>query len=73
MKESEVAAVQSELRIIYGIDNDGQQVVSTTYCTDGEDDATPDYFTGIVMLETAKIDFLHRHGVMCSRDDHDEP
>ena len=64
MKETDVPFVQAELRIIYGIDDKGEQIVSTTYTADGVDDSVPDYFTGLIMLEVAKINFLQRHGVM---------
>lgn len=63
MRETTVPFVQAEVRVLYGINNAGEQVVTTTYCTDGEDDSVPDYFTGLLMLEVAKVDFLRRHNV----------
>lgn len=71
MRETNLPIVQAEMRVLYGVDENGKQVVSTTYVADGVDDSIPDYFTGIVMLETAKIDFLQRHGVICSCEHHD--
>ncbi|MFN3005128.1 hypothetical protein [Mycolicibacterium wolinskyi] len=56
--------VQAEVRIIYGMDDDGRQVIATTYTADGVDDSVPDYFTGLTMFEVAKIDFLRRHGII---------
>lgn len=64
MKASDVPFQQAELRVVYGVDNDGAQVVSTTYEADGIDDAVPDFFTGLTMLEVAKLDFLQRHGIV---------
>lgn len=72
MKETYVPFVQAECRIIYGIDEKGEQVISTTYTADGVDDSVPDYFTGLIMLEVAKINFLQRHGLMMVRSV-DEP
>lgn len=64
MKPSDVPFAQAEVRIVYGIDHDGGQVVTTTYTADGVDDACPDLFTGVTMLELAKLDFLGRHGIV---------
>lgn len=64
MKESGIPFQQAEMRIIYGIDEDGSQVVATTYLTNGVEDSAPDFFTGVTMLEIAKIDFLTRHGIL---------
>ena len=60
MRESNIPFVQAEVRIIYGMDEHGQQVITTTYTADGVDDAAPDYFTGLTMFEVGKIDFLRR-------------
>lgn len=68
MKDSDVPFRQAEVRIIYGMDEDGGQVISTTYEADGVDDAVPDYFTGLTMFEVAKIDFLQRHGIIVSEE-----
>ena len=67
MKETKIPFVQAELRIIYGIDEAGEQIISTTYTADGVDDSVPDYFTGLTMLEVAKHNFLQRHGLMMIR------
>ncbi len=69
MKPSEVPFIQAEVRIIYGVDADGQQVISTTYEADGVEDSVPDYFTGLTMFEVAKINFLQRHGIIVSERD----
>lgn len=66
MKDSTVPFRQAECRIVYGIDAEGEQVISTTYETDGIEDSVPDYFTGLVMFEAAKINFLQRHGIIQS-------
>lgn len=66
MKESEVPFRQAEVRIIYGVNNAGEQVISTTYEADGVEDSVPDYFTGLTMFEVAKINFLQRHGIIVS-------
>lgn len=64
MKDTSVPFVQAEVRIIYGMDEDGQQIIATTYTADGVDDSVPDYFTGLTMFEVAKIDFLRRHKII---------
>jgi len=64
VKPTDVPIVEAEIRIIYGIDDDGTQVISTSYAVDGEDDWLPPYFTGLVMFEDAKIDFLQQLGIM---------
>lgn len=66
MEDSEVPFIQAEIRIIYGMNEDGQQIITTTYEADGIDDTVPDYFTGLTMFEVAKIDFLQRHGIIQS-------
>ena len=66
MKKTHVPFVQAEVRIIYGVDDDGRQVISTTYEADGIEDSIPDYFTGLTMFEVAKINFLQRHGIIVS-------
>lgn len=70
MKPTDVPFVQAEVRIIYGVDHDGSQVITTTYTADGVDDTVPDYFTGLTMFEVGKIDFLRRHRII--RSDRDE-
>ena len=64
MEASKVPFQQAEIRIIYGIDDNGEQVVATTYEADGKEGSVPDFFAGITMLEIAKIDFLTRHGIL---------
>lgn len=64
MKPTTVPFAQAEIRIVYGIDENGQQVVATTYTADGVEDSVPDFFAGVTMIEIAKIDFLHRHGIL---------
>jgi hypothetical protein len=68
VKPTHVPFVQAEVRIIYGVDEDGKQVISTTYSADGVDDLVPDYFTGLTMFEVGKINFLQRHGIIVSED-----
>lgn len=58
--------MQAEIRLVYGMDEDGQQVIATTYCADGVDDSVPDYFTGLMMFEVGKIDFLRSLGIIPS-------
>lgn len=73
VKPSDVPFAQAEIRIIYGIDENGEQIVATTYTADGVDDAVPDFFAGITMLEIAKLDFLHRHKILdMSHKDEDD-
>lgn len=67
MKPSNLPFIQAELRVIYGIDEQGEQVITTTYCADGEEDCVPDYFTGVMMIEVARNNFLQRHGLMAPR------
>lgn len=69
MKDTTVPFVQAEVRIVYGIDEDGQQVIATSYTADGVDDSVPDYFTGLTIFEVGKIDFLRRHGIIRSAQD----
>lgn len=66
MKPSRLPLIQAEVRIIYGVDEDGAQVISTTYEADGVEDSVPTYFDGLTMFEVAKIDFLQRHGIIVS-------
>lgn len=60
---------QAEIRLIYGIDENGEQVASYTYTADGVIDSVPDYFTGLTLFEAGKIDFLRRHGRIVARED----
>lgn len=69
MKDTTVPFVQAEVRIVYGMDEDGQQVIATSYTADGVDDSVPDYFTGLTMFEVGKIDFVRRHRII--RSDHE--
>lgn len=64
MQDSKVPYKQAEIRIVYGIDENGEQVVAATYSADGVDDAAPDFFAGITMLKIAELDFLTRHGIL---------
>lgn len=64
MKPSEIPFQEGEIRIVYGIDESGKQVVATTYTAKGVEDSIPDLFSGITMLELAKLDFLGRHGIL---------
>lgn len=64
MEPSSVPFQQAEIRIVYGIDEVGNQIVATTYVADGVDDSVPDFFAGVTMLEIAKLDFLSRHGLI---------
>lgn len=71
MKESSLARVQAEVRISYGIDEDGKQCITTNYTAEGVDDCVPNYFDGLTMFEVAKIDFLQRHKIITSRCEDD--
>lgn len=64
MEKSDLPIVQAEVRIIYGIDSDGAQCTSTTFTADGLAGHIPDYFTGLIMFETGKINFLQRCGIV---------
>jgi hypothetical protein len=66
MKDSTVPYRQAVIRIVYGMNEDGEQIIATAYEADGEDEAVPDFFTGLCMFEVAKLDFLRRHGVITS-------
>lgn len=70
MKPTNVPYVQAEVRIVYGMDENGEQVISTSYTADGVDDSLPDYFTGLIMFEVGKINFLQRHNIFVPGDPH---
>lgn len=60
--------VTAEVRVVYGMNEDGEQVIATTYTADGVDDSVPDYFTGVLMFEIGKLDFLRRHQIFAPGD-----
>lgn len=66
MKPTNVPYVMAEIRIVYGIDENGSQVTTTTYAADGIDDAIPDLFTGSIMLKLGELDFLQRHNIFAA-------
>lgn len=68
MKPPSIPFVQGQVLISYGMDEQGAQVITTAYTADGVDDQCPDFFTGLTMLEVAKLDFLTRHGLIQRRE-----
>lgn len=68
MKPTEIAMVTAEIRLVYGMNENGEQVIATSYSADGVDESTPDYFTGILMFEIGKLDFLRRHNIFAPGD-----
>ncbi|ANA86811.1 hypothetical protein SEA_CUCURBITA_134 [Gordonia phage Cucurbita] len=72
-ENDEMKLVTNEIRIVYGIGEEGEPMYACGYARDGEFGQLPDTLTGLGMIKALELDYLERRGIIHGFDPYDAP